>query len=92
LDLALLTDVTEKANGLNLELQGKVKHVAQIIGSAKSFKAKPVLWMSHLKMKSLVQFPSMKKMVGESKPFSVCWPPSNTSGGVRKEISTVHRH
>jgi hypothetical protein len=28
----------------------------------------------------------MKKMVGESKPFSVCWPPSNTSAGVRKEF------
>jgi hypothetical protein len=66
LNLAFLTDVTDKANGLNLELQGKDKHVAQMIGSVKSFKAKLVLWMSHTKMKSLVHLPSMKKMVGES--------------------------
>jgi hypothetical protein len=61
LDLAFLADVTDKANSLNLELQGKDKHVPQIIGSVKSFKAKLVLWMSLMKMKSLIHFQSMKK-------------------------------
>jgi hypothetical protein len=66
LDFAFLTDVTDKADSLDLELQGKDKHVAQMICSEKSFKAKIVLWMSDMKMKSLVHFLSMNKMVGES--------------------------
>lgn len=64
--LAFLADITGKLNILNLELQGKDKHVAQMIGSVKSFKAKLILWMSHMKTKSLVHFPSMKKMVCDS--------------------------
>ncbi|XP_075768584.1 general transcription factor II-I repeat domain-containing protein 2A-like [Pelodiscus sinensis] len=66
MDLAFLADITDKLNILNLELQGKDKHVAQMIGSVKSFKAKLILWMSHMKTKSLVHFPSMKKMVCDS--------------------------
>uniref|UniRef100_K7GCV0 Uncharacterized protein n=1 Tax=Pelodiscus sinensis TaxID=13735 RepID=K7GCV0_PELSI len=66
MDLAFLADITGKLNILNLELQGKDKHVAQMIGSVKSFKAKLILWMSHMKTKSLVHFPSMKKMVCDS--------------------------
>jgi hypothetical protein len=65
LDFAFLADVTDKANSLNLGLQGKYKHVAQMIGSVKLFKAKLVLYMSHTKMNSLVHFPNVKKMVGE---------------------------
>uniref|UniRef100_K7FGN3 HAT C-terminal dimerisation domain-containing protein n=1 Tax=Pelodiscus sinensis TaxID=13735 RepID=K7FGN3_PELSI len=66
MDLAFLADITDKLNILNLELQGKDKHVAQMIGSVKSFKAKLILWMSHMKTKSLIYFPSMKKMVCDS--------------------------
>ncbi|XP_077677617.1 general transcription factor II-I repeat domain-containing protein 2A-like [Eretmochelys imbricata] len=66
MDLAFLTDITDKLNILNLKLQGKGKHVAQMIGSVKSFKAKLILWMSHVKTKSLVHFPSVKKMVCDS--------------------------
>ncbi|KAG6937555.1 GTF2I repeat domain containing 2, partial [Chelydra serpentina] len=40
MDLAFLADITDKLNILNLELQGKDKHVAQMRGSVKSFKAK----------------------------------------------------
>jgi hypothetical protein len=61
LDLAFLTDITDKARSLNLELQGKDKSVAQMRGSVKSSKAKLVLWMSHIKMKSLVHFPKYEE-------------------------------
>ncbi|CAM4508035.1 unnamed protein product, partial [Lepidochelys olivacea] len=40
MDLAFLADITDKLNILNLEFQGRDKHVAQMIGSVKSFKAK----------------------------------------------------
>ncbi|XP_023225070.1 zinc finger BED domain-containing protein 5-like [Centruroides sculpturatus] len=39
-DLAFFTDIMEKLNYLNLELQGKDKHIATMIGSINSFKAK----------------------------------------------------
>ena len=60
-DLSFVTDIMEKLNNLNLELQGKVKHVAKMIVAINSFRAQLVLWISHLKMKSLVHFPNMKK-------------------------------
>jgi hypothetical protein len=66
LDLAFLADITEKLNSLNLDLQGKDKDVAHMISSINSFKAKLTLWMSQIKSKSLVHFPNMKKMIGES--------------------------
>lgn len=65
-DLGFLTDIMEKLNSLNLELQGKDKHVANMIGSVNSFKAKLILWIAHLQMKSLVHFPNMKKMAGNT--------------------------
>ncbi|KAG8222172.1 hypothetical protein J437_LFUL001263 [Ladona fulva] len=64
-DLGFITDVMEKLNNLNLELQGKDLHIASMIGSVNSFKAKLGLWISHLQMKSLVHFPNMKKMIGD---------------------------
>ncbi|XP_023232148.1 zinc finger BED domain-containing protein 5-like [Centruroides sculpturatus] len=44
-DLAFFTDIMEKLNYLNLELQGKDKHIATMIGSINSFKAKLVLYI-----------------------------------------------
>ena len=55
-----------KLNNLSLELLGKDKHIARMIGVINSFRAKLVLWISHLKMKSLARFPSMKHMLGDS--------------------------
>ena len=40
LDLAFLTDLTDKLNNLNLELQGKEKHVMNMISSVNTFKSK----------------------------------------------------
>ena len=48
-----ITDIMEKLNYLNLELQRKDKHIAIMIESVNSFKTKLVLWISHLQMKSL---------------------------------------
>jgi hypothetical protein len=47
--MAFFIDVTEKLNSLYLEFQGKEKHVAQMIGSVKYFKAKKI---SHMKKAS----------------------------------------
>jgi hypothetical protein len=38
-DLAVLTNVPDKWNSLNRQLQGRDKHVTQMIGAVKSFKA-----------------------------------------------------
>ncbi|GFT40985.1 DUF4371 domain-containing protein [Nephila pilipes] len=49
-----------------LAVMGKDKHIARMIRAINSFRAKLVSWVSHLKMKSLVHFPNMKKMIGDS--------------------------
>ncbi|KAK9703771.1 hypothetical protein QE152_g29109 [Popillia japonica] len=66
IDLGFLTDIMEKLNSLNLELQGKHKNIAEMISSVKSFKAKLDLLISHLQINSLVHFPHMKKMLGNN--------------------------
>lgn len=66
IDLGFLTDIMEKLNSLNLELQGKDKSIAEMISSVKSFKAKLDLLISHLQINSLVHFPHMKKMLGDN--------------------------
>ncbi|XP_077295449.1 general transcription factor II-I repeat domain-containing protein 2B-like [Arctopsyche grandis] len=55
----------EKFYSLNLELQGKDKNIAEMISSVNSFKAKLVLLISHLQIKSLVHFPHIEKMLGQ---------------------------
>lgn len=40
-DLAFLTDVTEKMNDLNIQLQGKEKDVHNMISAVNAFSAKP---------------------------------------------------
>lgn len=61
-DLGFLTDVTIKLNELNLELQGKNRHVAKMVGSVNTFKAKLALWKSHLLRNSTSHFPNLKKI------------------------------
>ena len=43
-DFAFLTDVTEKLNGLNLQLQGKDKDIGGMISDVTSFSKKLDLW------------------------------------------------
>ena len=45
LDLAFLTDVPEKINHLNLQLQGKDKNISDMIGAVKTFSAKLFVWV-----------------------------------------------
>ncbi|KAG8226728.1 hypothetical protein J437_LFUL004378 [Ladona fulva] len=52
LNLAFLTDINAKFNILNLDLQGKDKELAQMMGSVKAFKSKLTLWMSQMRSKS----------------------------------------
>ena len=59
-DLAFLTDVTNKINDLNLELQGKGKHIANMISSVNAFKTKLRLLLSRLQRCDLRSFPHME--------------------------------
>ncbi|XP_059152811.1 general transcription factor II-I repeat domain-containing protein 2B-like [Physella acuta] len=66
IDLGFLTDIMEKLNSLNLELQSKDKSLAEMISSVKSFKAILELLISNLQINSLVHFAHMKKMLGDN--------------------------
>ena len=63
LDLAFLTDVTEKINHLNLELQGKGKKISDMISAVKAFSAKLSLYILQVKNKRFQHFPSVSKML-----------------------------
>ncbi|KAK9393953.1 hypothetical protein NXF25_015616 [Crotalus adamanteus] len=65
-DLAFLADLMQELNSLNIELHRNDKHICGMISSVHSFKGKLRLWKSHLQVKSLLPFPSMKQVVGES--------------------------
>uniref|UniRef100_A0A8C5SPD7 SCAN box domain-containing protein n=1 Tax=Laticauda laticaudata TaxID=8630 RepID=A0A8C5SPD7_LATLA len=65
-DLAFLADLMQELNSLNIELHRNDKHLSGMISSVHSFKSKLRLWKSHLQVKSLLPFPSMKQVVGDS--------------------------
>lgn len=62
LDLGFLTDLTAKLNALNLELQGKDRHLLHMVSSVNAFKAKLDVWGTHLKNGTLTHFPNLDKM------------------------------
>jgi len=66
IDLGFLTDIMEKLNSLNLELQGKDKNIAEMISSVKSFKAYLDLLISHLEFNSLLHFPHINRLLGNN--------------------------
>lgn len=51
-----------KFNELNLELQGKNHHIAQMISKVKAFRSKLALWKSHISKNNLVLFPNLKNI------------------------------
>ncbi|XP_060799461.1 zinc finger BED domain-containing protein 5-like [Neoarius graeffei] len=59
-DLAFLTDVTNKINDLNLELQGKGKHIANMISSVNTFKTKLRLLVRRLQQCDVRNFPHLE--------------------------------
>ncbi|KAK0142715.1 General transcription factor II-I repeat domain-containing protein 2A [Merluccius polli] len=63
LDLAFLTDVTEKINHLNIQLQGKGKNICDMISAVKAFSAKLSLYIQQVKNKRFQHFPSVSKML-----------------------------
>ncbi|XP_044306557.1 general transcription factor II-I repeat domain-containing protein 2-like isoform X2 [Varanus komodoensis] len=65
-DLAFLADLMQELNSLNIELHRNNKHISGMIASVNSFKSKLRLWKSHLQIKSLLPFPSMRQVIGES--------------------------
>lgn len=60
LDLSFLTDLTGELNELNLELQGKAKHVINMMSSVNTFKSKLQLMSSRLRRGNLCNFPHMQ--------------------------------
>ncbi len=59
LDLAFLTDLTDLLNDFNLKLQGKDKHVINMISSVNTFKSKLQLLSSRLQHCDMRNFPHM---------------------------------
>jgi hypothetical protein len=60
-DLALFVDVVQKLHILNLELQGRGKHVADVISAINAFRSKLLLWKSQLSKKITAAFPKCGK-------------------------------
>jgi hypothetical protein len=60
LDLFSVTDLTAKLNGLNTELQGENKIIAEMIGATDSLRGKLKLWKNQLKEGVLTHFPSVQ--------------------------------
>lgn len=60
LDLAFLTDLTDLLNDFNLELQGKDKHVINMISAVNTFKSKLQLLSNRLQRYDLRNFPHMQ--------------------------------
>lgn len=63
MDIAFLTDVTEKINQLNIQLQCKDKNISDIISAVKVFSAKLSLYIQQVKNKKFQHFPSVSKML-----------------------------
>ncbi|XP_051520885.1 general transcription factor II-I repeat domain-containing protein 2A-like [Myxocyprinus asiaticus] len=70
LDLAFLTDLTDLLNDFNLELQGKDKHVINMISSVNTFKSKLQLLSSRLQHNDLRNFTHMQiELQSQGKDF-----------------------
>jgi hypothetical protein len=68
IDLGFLSDITQKLNSLNLELQGKGKHVVDMISCVNAFKSKLLFWKENIQKNCYAHFPQMVKFIG-SVPF-----------------------
>lgn len=66
LDLAFLTDLTEKLNDLNRELQGKDKTVAHMISAVNAFKAKMNMFFVQVERKKMQHFPSVQAVLNDN--------------------------
>lgn len=67
-DFAFLTDITEKLNSLNLQLQGKDKDIGGMISDVMSFSKKLELWEKNVTQLEYKHFPSLKKIVEKHNP------------------------
>ncbi|KAG8454178.1 hypothetical protein GDO86_000717 [Hymenochirus boettgeri] len=62
-DFAFLVDITEKLNDLNLKLQGKDKHILEMISEVKAFSEKLTLWEKNVMREELKHFPTLNKQI-----------------------------
>lgn len=92
LDLAFLTDVTEKNNHLNLLLHAKYINILDMISAVKAFSDKQSLYIQQMKIKGFSTFLHLKD-VGKSrrsswdfKRFQVLQPLVKTWTGVCRHI------
>lgn len=60
-DLAFLVDMLHYLNGLNVDLQGKLKMVSDLVQSIFTFVNKLKLFKTHLQKRQLTHFPSLLK-------------------------------
>ena len=66
LDLAFLTDLTQKLNHLNRELQGKGKTVPHMISAVNSFKAKTNIFSAQVEKKKMLHFSSVQAVLKDN--------------------------
>jgi hypothetical protein len=59
-DLTFLADFTRKLNGMNLDLQGKNKCIAEMMSAVSSYKSKFELMMTDLTNNTSDHFPNMQ--------------------------------
>ncbi|GFW78286.1 general transcription factor II-I repeat domain-containing protein 2 [Trichonephila clavipes] len=62
-DLEFLVDITMKFNELNLKLQGKNSHIADMISAVNSFKCKLELLKAHSLKNSMSHFQNVKRII-----------------------------
>ncbi|KAG8436973.1 hypothetical protein GDO86_007888 [Hymenochirus boettgeri] len=62
-DFAFLVDITEKFNDLNLKLQGKDKHILEMISEVRAFSEKLTLWEKNVMRGELKHFPTLNKQI-----------------------------
>ncbi|XP_077087099.1 general transcription factor II-I repeat domain-containing protein 2A-like [Siphateles boraxobius] len=65
-DLAFLVDMLHYLNGLNVDLQGKLKMVSDLVQSIFTFVNKLKLFKTHLQKRQLTHFPSLLKASGQA--------------------------
>lgn len=66
LDLASLVDMLHYLNGLNVDLQGKLKMLPDLVQSVYTFVNKLKLFKTHLQKRDFTHFLSLLKAIGQA--------------------------
>jgi len=70
-DFAFLVDITEKLNGLNIQLQGKDREIGETLSDVLSFSKKLDLWERNLIQGELKHFTCLKQTLDEQELLNI---------------------